>query len=193
MMRKRYKKNRNSNNVYLQRVMCVVMRLFFLCTPLLQSQTSPLPEYKIKAVFLFNFTQFVEWPDDAFNSNNDPFIIGILGTDPFGSYIDQAVAGEKVGTHPITVVRYRSVNEINNCRLLFINIADDDDLRSVLSSLNNRGVLTVSDMKGFAASGGVIGFITQNNKLRLQINISAAKAEGLNVSSKLLSVSTILK
>ncbi len=192
-MRKRYKKNRNSNNVYLQRVMCVVMRLFFLCTPLLQSQTSPLPEYKIKAVFLFNFTQFVEWPDDAFNSNNDPFIIGILGTDPFGSYIDQAVAGEKVGTHPITVVRYRSVNEINNCRLLFINIADDDDLRSVLSSLNNRGVLTVSDMKGFAASGGVIGFITQNNKLRLQINISAAKAEGLNVSSKLLSVSTILK
>lgn len=192
-MRKRYKKNRNSNNVYLQRVMRVVMRLFFLCTPLLQSQTSPLPEYKIKAVFLFNFTQFVEWPDDAFNSNNDPFIIGILGTDPFGSYIDQAVAGEKVGTHPITVVRYRSVNEINNCRLLFINIADDDDLRSVLSSLNNRGVLTVSDMKGFAASGGVIGFITQNNKLRLQINISAAKAEGLNVSSKLLSVSTILK
>ncbi len=192
-MRKRYKKNRNSNNVYLQRVMCVVMRLFFLCTPLLQSQTSPLPEYKIKAVFLFNFTQFVEWPGDAFNSNNDPFIIGILGTDPFGSYIDQAVAGEKVGTHPITVVRYRSVNEINNCRLLFINIADDDDLRSVLSSLNNRGVLTVSDMKGFAASGGVIGFITQNNKLRLQINISAAKAEGLNVSSKLLSVSTILK
>ncbi len=192
-MKRRYKKNRNSNNVYLQRVMRVVMRLFFLCIPLLQSQTSPLPEYKIKAVFLFNFTQFVEWPGDAFNSNSDPFIIGILGTDPFGTYIDQAVAGEKVGTHPITVVRYRSVNEINNCRLLFINIADDDDLRSVLSSLNNRGVLTVSDMKGFAASGGVIGFITQNNKLRLQINISAAKAEGLNISSKLLSVSTILK
>lgn len=192
-MRKPYKKNRNNNNICLQRVMRVVMRLFFLCTPLLQSQTSPLPEYKIKAVFLFNFTQFVEWPDDAFNGNNDPFIIGILGTDPFGSYIDQAVAGEKVGTHPVTVVRYHTVNEINNCRLLFINITDDDNLRSVLSSLNNRAVLTVSDMKDFAPSGGIIGFITQNNKLRLQINITAAKAEGLNISSKLLSVSTILK
>src|SRR5690349_14383540 len=84
-----------------------------LCIPLLQSQTTPLPEYKIKAVFLFNFTQFVEWPGNVFNSDDAPFVIGILGKDPFGSYIDNAVADEKMGSHPITIVRYNSISEVN--------------------------------------------------------------------------------
>lgn len=192
-MIKLHKKNITKNNVYQKRVMRFVMRLFFLCIPLLQSQTSPLPEYKIKAVFLFNFTQFVEWPDNAFNNNDDPFVIGILGKDPFGKYIDEAIEGQKVGMHPLTIIRYHTVSEINNCQVLFININDDDNLSAVLSSLNNHPVLTVSDMKHFAQSGGIIGFVTENNKVRLQINITDAKAAGLNISSKLLSVASILK
>lgn len=175
-----------------KQITALVIYLFCLCLPVFQSQTSPLPEYKIKAVFLFNFTQFVEWPHDAFNNNNDPFVIGILGKDPFGKYIDEVVQNEKVGNHPLTIMRYHNTNEINNCQVLFIE-SDDSNLSAVLSSLNNRAILTVSDMQGFTQAGGIIGFITTNNKIKLQININAAKEAGLNISSKLLSVASILK
>jgi hypothetical protein len=162
--------------------------LFCLCPPLLQSQTTPLPEYKIKAVFLFNFTQFVEWPDNAFNSTTDPFVIGIVGKDPFGKYIDEAVAGEKMGDHPITIVRYRNTNEVGNCQVLFISAEEDESISAILSSLNQHAMLTVSDAPAFTQYGGMIGFITAKSKIRLQININAAKTAGLNISSKLLNV-----
>lgn len=176
-----------------KQITALVIYLFCLCLPpVFQSQTSPLPEYKIKAVFLFNFTQFVEWPHDAFNNNNDPFVIGILGKDPFGKYIDEVVQNEKVGNHPLTIMRYHNTNEINNCQVLFIE-SDDSNLSAVLSALNNRAILTVSDMQGFTQAGGIIGFITTDNKIKLQININAAKEAELNISSKLLSVASILK
>ena len=164
-----------------------------LCFPLFQSQTTPLPEYKIKAVFLFNFTQFVEWPANAFNKEDDPFVIGILGKDPFGSYIDNAIADEKMGTHPITIVRYNNVSEVNNCQMLFISSNDDESLLEILSLLSNRSILTVSDAPGFVQAGGVIGFITLKNKIKLQVNLNAAKTANLNISSKLLSVAEIIK
>ena len=164
-----------------------------LCIPLLQSQTTPLPEYKIKAVFLFNFTQFVEWPGNVFNSDDAPFVIGILGKDPFGSYIDNAVADEKMGSHPITIVRYSSISEVNNCQMLFISANENENLPEILSSLSNRSILTVSDAHGFVQAGGIIGFITADNKIKLQVNLNAAKTANLNISSKLLSVAEILK
>ena len=175
-----------------KQITALIIYLFCLCLPVFQSQTSPLPEYKIKAVFLFNFTQFVEWPDDAFNNNNDPFVIGILGKDPFGKYIDEVVQDEKVGNHPLIIMRYHNASEINNCQVLFIE-NDDSNLPAVLSALNNRAILTVSDIQGFTQAGGIIGFVTIHNKIKLQININAAKQAELNISSKLLSVANIVK
>ena len=164
-----------------------------LCFPLFQSQTTPLPEYKIKAVFLFNFTQFVEWPANTFNEKDDPFVIGILGKAPFGNYIDNAVTDEKMGNHPITIARYNNVSEVNNCQMLFINVKDEESLQEILSSLSNRSILTVSDAHGFVQAGGVIGFITVHNKIKVKVNLSAAKTANLNISSKLLSVAEIIK
>jgi uncharacterized protein DUF4154 len=188
---RRYK-NIICKKAYRKQITALVIYLFCLCLPVFQSQTSPLPAYKIKAVFLFNFTQFVEWPDGAFNNNNDPFVIGILGKDPFGKYIDEVVQSEKVGNHSITIMRYQNISEINNCQVLFIE-DNDSNLPSVLSALNNRAILTVSDMQGFTQAGGIIGFVTIENKIKLQININAAKEAGLNISSKLLSVANIVK
>ena len=176
-----------------KRIASLVIYVCCLCSPLLQSQTAPLPEYKIKAVFLFNFTQFVQWPENAFNNNDDPFVIGILGKDPFGNYIDAAVTGEKMGTHPITIARYNNINEVNNCQMLFISKYYNENLPAALSLLNQHFVLTVSDMPGFVQSGGIIGFETVNNKIKLQVNLSTAKTANLNISSKLLSVAEIVK
>jgi hypothetical protein len=143
-------------------------------------------EYEVKAVFLFNFTQFVDWPESAFPDNTSPLIIGVLGTDPFGSVLEDAVAGEQVNGRPLTVRRYSSVEEVDNCHVLFINLSAKERLPQVLQKMRERSVLTVSDSTEFARSGGVIEFVTVGKKIRLQINLDAAKLANLTISSKLL-------
>ncbi len=147
-------------------------------------------EATIKAVFLFNFTQFVEWPAAAHGSASSPFVIGILGDDPFGAYLDETIAGEKVATHPLMVKRYREAKEVRGCHILFIN-AKLLEQKDLLSSLSGRSMLTVSDAKNFTRLGGMIRLATENNKIKLEINAAAARDEKLLISSKLLRIATI--
>lgn len=149
-------------------------------------QSAPTAEYQIKAVFLFNFAQFIEWPPTAFPERQTPFVIGVLGQDPFGSYLDETVRGEKVNNRPLTVRRYRRVEEIQTCHVLFISRSEAGRLDQILANLKYRNILTVADVESAASSGVMIRFVTQQNKIRLRINPEAAKAANLTISSKLL-------
>jgi uncharacterized protein DUF4154 len=164
--------------------------LFFLIFAgyFLYGQNKTATEYQVKAVFLYNFTQFIEWPQSAFDNPDDPFIIGIIGDDPFGSYLDETVAGEKFGTHPIEVQRYNDVKDVNYCHILYINTGDAESAKKILTMVSDKSILTVSDDPGFYKWGGIVRFFTENNKIRLQINVELSRAAELNISSKLLSV-----
>jgi uncharacterized protein DUF4154 len=150
------------------------------------AQSAPDPEYQLKAVFLFHFAQFVEWPASAFPNSQTPLVIGILGEDPFGPYLDETVRGEMVNDRPLVVRRYRSVEEITTCHILFISRREDRRLRGILDSLRGRSVLTVSDADRFATLGGMIRFVTDHKRIRFRINLEAARAASLTLSSKLL-------
>jgi hypothetical protein len=151
------------------------------------AQAAPVAvEYQIKAVFLFNFAQFVDWPSRAFPEAQSPLVIGILGDDPFDDYLDETVRGEKVNDRPLAVQRYRRAEDIGACQVLFISRSESGRLEQVLASLKGRSILTVGDMEGFAQRGGMIGLVTENSKIRLKINVEAAKAAALTISSKLL-------
>jgi hypothetical protein len=152
----------------------------------------PTPEYQLKAVFLFNFAQFVEWPVSAFPDRDAPLVIGILGDDPFGAYLDETVRGERVNDHPLVVKRFRRVEDIEACHILFVSEPGKGRLKPILDSLDGRSVLTVSDVERFAARGGMIGFVTEQHRIRLRINLAAAKAADLTISSKLLRPSEIV-
>lgn len=143
-------------------------------------------EYQLKAVFLFNFAQFVEWPPQSFESPNAPFIIAVVGEDPFGEYLDAAVRGETVMGHPLVIKRYRSVSQVEPCQILYISGSELARLEKILNSLDRRAVLTVSDIQRAAERGAIIQFTNERNRLRLRINVAAAKAAGLTISSKLL-------
>lgn len=149
-------------------------------------------EYEVKAVFLFNFAQFVDWPPTAFANASAPLTIGVLGDDPFGSALDEAIAGESVNGRPLALERYRSIDEVENCHILFINLPAEQ-LAKVLLELKDRNVLTVSDSREFARAGGVIEFVNVANKIRLQINLDAARSANLTISSKLLKPARIVK
>jgi hypothetical protein len=152
----------------------------------------PSPEYQIKAVFLFNFTQFVEWPSTAFERQNAPLVIGILGKDPFGSYLDETIKGEEVNGHPLVVQRFSRAEDVKKCHILFITPSDKDQLRNIFDGLTNQPILTVGDVVNFSKSGGMIRFFTENNKIRIRINLDIVKDADLIISSKLLRMAEIV-
>ena len=143
-------------------------------------------EYQVKAVFLFNFSHFVEWPPQAFATPTQPFVIGIVGSDPFGARIDEAVHGEVIDQHPLVIRRFRSAADIGDCQILFIDRSEGAQVKPILAALDHRGTLTVTDLEGSAGRGVMIELATENNRIRLRINADAVKAAGLTISSKLL-------
>jgi hypothetical protein len=150
-----------------------------------------IPEYQVKAVFLFNFAQFVHWPPEAFPEAQAPLVIGVLGDDPFGPYLDETVRGEKVNTHPLVVRRYRRVEEIKSCHVLFISQSEANRLEQIIASLKGRNILTVSDANDFGRRGGMVGLVTEKTKIRMRIKLEAVKAANLTISSKMLRVAEI--
>ena len=149
-------------------------------------------EYQLKAIFLYNFTQFVEWPATAFQEKNSPLVIGILGKDPFGDYLDETVKNEKIGDHPLVVSRFDNVEDITVCHILFVNVEEKSAVRSALHKLAGHAILTVGDTDYFIREGGMVRFVPDNNKIRMQINLEAARETGLLISSKLLRLAEIV-
>jgi hypothetical protein len=149
-------------------------------------------EYEIKTVFLFNFAQFVDWPPEAFANPQAPLVIGVLGDDPFDGYLDETVRGEKVNNRPFVVRRYRRAEDIDVCHVLFIGRTEHRKLEHILAVLKGRSILTVGDMEGFARDGGIIRFVTENNRIRFRIDEDAAQSVHLIISSKLLRLAEIV-
>jgi hypothetical protein len=150
-------------------------------------------EYQIKAAFLFNFAQFVEWPAGAFPLASTPLCIGILGTDPFGAALDDTVQGETIRNHPLVVTRSSQVEDLKDCQLVFVSESERDRVGEVLAALDPQSVLTVSDIERFAERGGVIRFFVQGNRVRFEINPASARREGIKISSQLLALGRIVE
>jgi hypothetical protein len=147
---------------------------------------------QVEAVFLFNFTQFVDWPPQTFSDPSAPIVIGELGSDPFGAALDEVVRGEVVSGHPLIVHRAQHLEELADCQVLFISRSERAHLAPILAELKGRSVLTVSDLEDFASRGGMICFVLLDNKVRLRVNLEASKAAGLTLSSKLLRFAQIV-
>ena len=159
------------------------------------AQTNTSKEYKVKAAFLYNFAQFVEWSPAAFSDAQSPMVIGVFGDDPFDGYLDELVRGEKVNGRVLRVHRCHSVEEIktNTCHVLFISKSEMGQLDGILASVKGRNILTVGEAEGFTRRGGMIRFATEQGKIRLRINMEAAKAANLTISSKLLRLAEIVR
>lgn len=143
-------------------------------------------EYQLKAVFLFNFLQFVDWPATSFTDASSPFYVCVLGNDPFGHQLDDVMAGERLEGRPIVIERHEDVTDTSRCHLIFIAQDSVTRRQHSLESLQNKSVLTVSDADNFANEGGVIELDVQNNHIKLLVNLQAASEAQLRVSSKLL-------
>ncbi len=151
-----------------------------------------LGEYQVKAAFLYNFTKFTEWPASAFTSSNAPLVIGIVGEDPFGPMLDDFVSGESVRGRPLTVKRLPAGEEMRSCHVLFISRSEKDRLPALLSRLKGSPVLIVGDFNGFAQQGGMVNLLLVNKTVKMEINQAPAAEAGLQLSSKLLRLASLV-
>lgn len=140
----------------------------------------------LKAVFLFQFSQFVTWPEAAFPTRDAPFVVGILGRDPFGTALDTIVSGESAAGHPIIVRRLRTAAEARDCHILFV--APDSERDFAAANLRKQPVLTIGETEAFARVDGMIRFALVQNRVRLRLNMAPVRAAGLTLSSKLLRI-----
>jgi hypothetical protein len=189
------KKQRYRTKAFYTFVKCAAFALFLFLLSLYHSfaQQRPATEQQVKAAFIYNFTRFVDWPPEAFESANAPFVIGVLGNDPVASYLEDLVKDEKLDTHNIIVQRFTDLKQIDQCNILFISAEEAAKNNKLIPSINRKGILTVSDVTDFSKWGGVVRFFKEANRLRLQINPAEAKAAQLTISSKLLSISSIYR
>jgi len=150
-------------------------------------------EYQVKAAFLYNFAKFVEWPPQTFKAAKAPVRICILGENPFGSALGDAVGGKTVLGRPLVVSDVSSAVQGSDCQILFIGSSERKHLRAILAELRTTRVLTVGEMDGFASQGGIVNFRLIDGHVRLEINIEAAGQAGLRINSSVLSLATIVK
>jgi hypothetical protein len=156
------------------------------CTPSPAFAAAAL-EYAVKANYLYKFAPFVEWPPRVFPTPTAPLSICVVGQDPFGSALDDAVRGQNFNARPITVRRMASVAPDSACNILFVGRGSGQSPGDALKAVAGQPVLTVTD-GGRGGEGGVVQFVMEDGHVRFDIDEAAARASGLVISSKLLSL-----
>ena len=149
-------------------------------------------EYEIKAALVYKLALFVEWPAASLSNEKTPLILGILGNDPFGPHLRKATADKKVRGSPIVLRSCRDVEQAKGCHLLFVSSSEKANLSKILVRLRGQSILTVGDMEGFAAAGGIVNLLSERT-VKFQINPDAAHRADLRISSQVLELAQIVR
>ncbi len=165
-----------------------VLLAWFLSYTAVTAAEEVITEYQVKAAFLYNFSHFVSWPEPHENT----FRLCVIGENLFGQSLDSLI-GKPVNNSILVVEQHSSLEKIHDCQLVYISYSLESRLDMMLAELADRPILTVSDIDAFSDAGGMIELRLADNKVRFEINVSAADRAGLTISSKLLSLATRVK
>jgi hypothetical protein len=175
----------------------IIKRLLVLATLLfgvrVEAQQSPMGEAQVKAMFVYNFLKFVEWPVDASVGAKDPFVVLIIGEGATADATEQFLESKSIGDRPLVVRRIRWDQSLAGARAAFVVERDAKKLHRVLDAAAAAGVLTIGEGEGFTTQGGVIGLLVEDRKVRFDVDTTAAQTAGLRVSSKLLALTHVVR
>jgi hypothetical protein len=175
-----------------RRLACWVGLVSLLSTNLRSQETAP-TEYQVKAVWLLNFARFVEWPTNTFPHDASPFVVGVLGKDPFGKDLERAFERKTFRGRPFTFKRISSESERYGCHILFVPSSERRRFREGADKLRRAPVLTVGEGENFLEDGGIINFTLKDNSVRFEIDVKAAQAAKLKLNANLLKVAATVR
>ena len=150
-------------------------------------------EYEVKAAFLYHFARLVEWPLAA---DDKPFVLAVVGPDPFGHVLEDAIGSRQVRGRAVRIDRYRRSADArhDHPQLLFVAASESREVERALAAVEGAPVLTVGELDAFAEQGGMIGFrITPEGRVTFDINRAEAERAGLKLSSQLLKLARIVE
>ena len=181
------------NNPVATALLCILATACIIGTavPACFAQPRSAPEYQLKAAFLYNLLQFIEWPQQAFKDASSPITICVYDDRAAGSAFD-SYRNENIRGRKLVFKKYDDMQRSLECHVMFVNTQDRKTLNTIIANAGSRAILTVGEFDDFARMGGIINFFTTDNKLRFEINPEAAKKAGLKVSSEILKVARIV-
>jgi hypothetical protein len=147
----------------------------------------------VKAAFLFNFAKFTEWPSGEVTNRHSPFVMCVLGKDPFGSVLDDTLQGKTLREQRVVVQRLQDASGARQCHVVFVSRSEAGNLAAIFQALRGTNALVVGETDGFAESGGAIELTLDQGRVRFTINPGAAQRAGLRLSSKLLALAKIVR
>lgn len=168
--------------------LCLVFLLPVNRAPALESVV--VDQNKVKAVVVYNLSRFVEWPETVFDSEEPRFSICLLGESPL-EYALPAMEGKRMQKHKVV---FRKLEKLpaEKCQVVFISFSEKEKLSEILPVLHQEPILSVSDIKGFAQQGGVVGLLQTGTRIRFEINVQAAKQSGLSIRAPLLELAELV-
>jgi YfiR/HmsC-like len=148
-------------------------------------------EYQLKAEFIERFTRFIDWPPSSGPSG--AFVIGVLGDDPFGPFLEQLAAMRKIKGKRVELRRLPTIESVDGCSVVFISSSEKHNIHRIVARTAGQPILTVGDSNGYAAAGVIVNFFTEGDKIRFEINDTAAGKSGLKVNAKLLKLARVVE
>lgn len=144
-------------------------------------------EFEVKAAYIYHFTQFIKWPESAFDEANSPFNICLIGGNPFKEAL-QPIFERNYNGHPFSLLIPEDTRSIHKCHILYLHNLSAERQAEIISVVADRPVLTISSSPGFIEQGGNIGFLNIKDSVRFGINRDTSIKQGLINSAKLLEI-----
>ena len=173
----------------------VAISLYSSGGALAESVNDQVKEYQIKSLFLYNFANFVEWPDQAFPDADAPLKLCLIGSAPLGGFLE-SVNGTPIGNRQLSVVRRDDQSDesiSSGCHILFVGFDQANQLESLFTNLNHTFVLSVGSEPGFAEDWGTINIFRVKDGAQIDINLKKAMENELKISSDLLAISRVIQ
>jgi hypothetical protein len=150
-------------------------------------------EYAVKATYLYKFGPFIEWPKPESETEPLNFKICVIGRDPFGDVLDQAVAGQTISNRPIEVARMPIARAESGCHVMYLTGSDEQSVAAGLLVVKGTPVLTVTENAASADGKGIVNFVIVDNRVRFEIDDYAAAESGITISSKVLGLAVSVR
>ena len=164
----------------------LIIVLVFLGPVLLAQAARTTSESELKAAFVYNFAKFVTWPQGPLDNVDKPLVIGVLGDPELGRTLQRLLEGKNLGGRPLAVMTFSGIDELRVTDVLFIHTDQKKTLETALQIIAGLPVLTVGESEHFAELGGVIELVTEDKRMRFDINVAAAHQAGLKIQAQLL-------
>ena len=147
------------------------------------------PMHEVYSMMMFNFTRYVQWPDQ---SGAGEFVIGVIGNNDVYNTLNTWYGGKPRGSKTYVIKKFNSASEVTDCHVLYIDKTKSTEFDVANNKLKGKGTLVITDKNGLGEKGSAINFKTVDNKLKFELNQKAIEASNLKVSGALSSMAILI-